>query len=195
MSSWVKVTTVGFMDESDVVFRFTPKLYDENLDMQAVYTAQHIEAKKLFDALLSAYRDNFIVTASVGGIRRYEEILGIVPDERLDDLETRRKRVINKLAMNTPYTRLFLEQYLETVFGAGNWSLNIDDVNLILYIDIETESIQIYNQAVRDIGQIIPANLDYRPTGDVPFTHRYLGNRFTHEQMTQFTYGELSQYA
>ncbi len=196
MASWFRIMTVGFTGHDDVVFRFSPKkIYDDNAEMQSAYLAQHVSMRELLDTCGAAFENNFIVRAGLAGIKRYEEILGIVPDVLLDDIELRRKRGINKLALTIPYTETFLRQYLEAVFGAGKWALEVDPVGLTLYVYIETDSPQIYNQTVRDIAQIIPANLGFTADGDTPYTHRYLNREYTHEQMTALTFGELSKYA
>jgi hypothetical protein len=169
--------------------------YAENQTMISIYEAQQAEVDKVFAFIKDINKNNFITTADIEGILAYEKILGISADEINDDLELRRLRVINKLALRTPFTRIFLEQMLETIFGHGNWTLEIDPVALTMFMYVITDSPQIYNQTVSDIGDIVPANIEFSHAGEVPYTHIYLNTHHTHESMEQFTFGELSQFA
>lgn len=135
------------------------RIYDENETIREIRNAQEPEFDKLENASESAFYDNFIITAGIQGIRNYEQILDIIPDTINETTEFRRGRVINRLASMPPFTEIFLRQKLNTIFGAGNWSLIVDHKIYTIYIDVATRVRNLYEQTIDDIRQIVPANL------------------------------------
>lgn len=177
------------------VFRFVPSLYSENITIKELNKSQNAEIEMLNTGANNAFKNNFIITSDIVGIRRYEAILNIIADELKDTLEFRRNRLYSKHAMIAPFTRIFLEQQLETIFGNGKWILDIDSDNYAIYIDIETSIPSLYEQTIADIAEIIPANLTVIAVSIVPYTHEYLNRNYTYEQMEQLDYEELSKYS
>ena len=69
--------------------------------------------------------NNFVQTANEKGIERYEKILGITVDPTLD-LETRRQRVLSKMARSTVFTLRVLKTNLKEICDNGEYTLNMD---------------------------------------------------------------------
>lgn len=69
--------------------------------------------------------NNFVQTANEAGIAKYEKILGIVADPALD-LETRRQRVLSKMAASTVFTLRVLETNLKEICDNGEYILNMN---------------------------------------------------------------------
>lgn len=134
-------------------------IYIGNEHIDAIINAVQPELDFLNKSAENNFNDNFAITATLKGIENYEKILSIVPDIATETIEFRRARVINKLAMLLPYTKFFLQNMLNTVFGPGNWSLFVDNDIYTIYLDIETFIPGLYEKTIEDIKTIIPANL------------------------------------
>lgn len=171
------------------------RIYDGNDTMQAIADALNPAFDKLNSSVKVSFLDNFILTAGIKGIRNYERILGIIPDVLKDTVEFRRARVINRLAQMPPFTEVFLRQKLNTIFGEGNWNLEVNANEYRINIDVETNVKNLFDSTMEDIRRIIPANLTMVTAALTPYTHRYLNKTYTHAEMAQFTQGHLSQYA
>lgn len=195
MSSYFFLKLEGGETASNLVFRFLPNFCQRNQETLAIALAQNREMTQAQSEISRIFNNCFIETADIEGIRQYERLFNVIPDEALDTVEFRRARIINKLAWTIPFTRIFIEQRLNIIFGEGKWDLNIDYNNYTVYMDIETEIPALFEQAMDDMRQIIPANMLIISIVLLPFTHRYLNRRFTHDDMAQFTFGELSQYS
>lgn len=183
------------MNTSDKVLRYAPELYIDNIDMLAVYNAQKLELIMFGQKSNQAFLNNFVKTCDLEGIRRWEKIFNILADEINDSLEYRKSRVMNKLVQQLPYTKIFLEQMLSSLFGENNYILQIINNTYIIYIDIETDIDGLYNDTIRNIRNIVPANMTIEAIQVIPYIHLYLNRYYTYEEMEQLTYGELSQYA
>ena len=181
---------------SNLVARYSQRaLYDNNTEIQAIYNAQGEQILIISGGIDRSFYNNFIIKAGIDGIRRFEVLLGIIADEALEDIEFRRTRVLNRLGLHPPYTRLFLEQMLTSIFGAGNWEMEIDPVSLTFEVYVETADWQTYDMTMENIRNIIPANLGFISASVVPYTHVYLRRHYTHDEMSALTQGELSQFA
>lgn len=70
--------------------------------------------------------NNFVQTANEAGIERYEKILGITVDPTVD-LETRRQRVLSKMAASTVFTMRVLKKNLEEICDNGEYTLSMNN--------------------------------------------------------------------
>lgn len=106
--------------------------------------------------------NNFIQTADIVGIEKFEELFGIVP-EPTDTLEFRRFRVLNRISMKPPFTTPFLRSRLNDLLP--NYTLTFDYDNYIMYIESYMENSQYFNELNITISTIKPCNivLRYKP--------------------------------
>lgn len=184
------------MITDEKVLRFAPSdFYDENLDMLAVYRAQGIEVNVADKNSYQNFLNNFVLHCNLEGIRRWEKLFNILADEVNDSLEYRQHRVLQRLVMQPPYTKIFLNQMLTNLFGADKYSLQIDENLYKISIYIETSSDDLYNDTLNNIRIIVPANMTITAIMAEKYMHIYLEKNYTYEEMEQFTYGELSKYA
>ena len=195
MSSWFYLELYNSEVNSDMVFRHTPERFVNNQTVNAYTTAQN-KLLTDFDNRLKQYFDNnYIVTADMDGILRYENIFDIKFNVESDSREFRKARLFNKLAITSPFTYTFILQMLHNLFGEGNYGFSVDYNEMEIHVDINTDIPQLFNQTIEDIRQMIPANMMMTPSYIEPFTLRYLNVNYTNEELGQFTNGELSQYS
>ena len=184
-------------NRTGIVFRFAPDIYDEenNQTMLEIYRVQGTELNGYENIIYRIFLNNYIMLADIEGIRRFEAIYNIKADETTETIDFRRARLINKLATLPPFTKIFLEQMLNTIFGEDNVHIDIIYNEYRLQIMIDTDIENLFEETMKEIRQIIPANIILEEYQLTPYTHRYLNRYYTHQQMEQFDYNELSRYA
>lgn len=180
---------------NEKIFRAANDKYSGNLTMLAIYDAQLQELDSNSSLIYQAFLNNFVKHADIEGVRRFEAIFFIQADEENETIELRKARIINKFAMQLPYTKIFVEQMLSTIFGEDNIEFDVDYSAYKVRVGIETDIEGLVNETMKDLRNIIPANMIIEKIIYEPYMHRYLKRHYTHEQMQQFTQGELSQYA
>ncbi len=177
-----------------LIKRFLPDIYSNNETMAAIVNASAGELLKLKEDIKLFFENSFIESSHEDGITKYEKLLTIAPDVGIP-LDTRRKIVLNKIGIRDAYTRRALVSNLNAVFGEGNWKYELDYESEVLIIDIEEANLLVYERAMDDIRDMIPASLSLIKAIVEAYTHRYLQKTHTHEELEQFTYGELSKYS
>jgi hypothetical protein len=197
--SWAKLKLLGFYEDSNIVHRRANKIYENNLTMQAIYTAQRIELLVLRAMYVQTFLNNFIITADLETIIKWEKVLKITADPLTEDLEFRRERIINhRASMNSMYTRLWLAQLLHDRLPNTQIYFEIIYNEYIVSIKIfshSREDVRIFNDLILFLEKIIPANMVLRTNLWTPYTHIYLNYFFRQEQLKEFTFGTLSKYA
>lgn len=183
------------MDREKLVTRFAPDKYSLNSDMLAIYNAQANEIDKIKKKIKTEYLNNFIKTCNIDGIRRWEKIFNILADEIKDSLEFRKARVLNKIIQQPPYTEIYLRIMLSDLFGEDKYTLQVDGKNYIIKVDIETNIDGLFEDTIDTLRVLIPANMELKVLQVQQFLHLYLQRNYTHQQLEQFTFGELSQYS
>lgn len=183
------------MNSNEKVLRYVPDIYEDNETMLEIYKQEKEEVNEYEILIVQTFLNNFVKTCNVEGIRRFEKIFNILADEINESLEYRKSRIINKFTVQLPYTRIFLENMLTGIFGEDKYELDVLNDTYKVKIDIETTIDGLFEETMKDLRQIIPANMIIEQILTQPYMHKYLKKYFTHAQMTSFTYGELSQYA
>ena len=179
------------MNNNRPVFRLANDIYENNAEMLAIYNAQSEEVGSYEAIIQRVFLNNLVKYCNVEGIRRFEALFYIQADEINDSMELRRQRVINKFTELPPFTKIFVEQMLENVFGSGMWEFEIYYNDYKVKIGIESSIDGLVTETLKDLRQIIPANIIIEQIVYYPYTHGYLKRHYTHEQMKQFTHGEL----
>ena len=133
-----------------------PKWYENVLEMQVLMETQQESLDELRN-LVKKTRDNqFVATADESTIAVYEKMLKI--NKKIDDdLELRRFRVLNRLAVRSPYTQRSLEEVL-SAFGPLA-TLEMDYANYLLRIESNFEKYGQIEEIESQVRQIAPANL------------------------------------
>ncbi len=106
------------------------------------------------DTVLDA---QFVLTAGVIGLERYEAILDIIPGAK-DTLEKRRAEILFRLN-GQRYSPGWLIRKADEMFGAGNYQLSCDAQRFRLVIQTDISRTEALAQMRDEIRPDIPANL------------------------------------
>lgn len=170
---------------------FFNRLYDENLDVDAIIEAVQSEIDTLNDTLQGYFSNNFPMIATEGGILQWEIILGIVADTSIEPLEFRRGRVLNRLSSNTPFTERALQGIMDNIMGVNSWSYELDYRDYRLDITSLIPGKNWLREMAITLEKIIPANMLW-------YFHMYYNAHsrladFTHEHLSGYTHAQLME--
>ena len=154
-----------------IVYRFRPIVTKENDTYDGIYGVEYDEMVKANEGVVSSFANNFIKTANINGIKRFEKIYGIRENPTLS-LEERRRMVYERMTYKPPFTRQRLAMLLENLFGKGNYSFELDAQNFTLVVAISQLDKNLYDSYMDRIRQIIPSNIYLIPS--TPYTYLYL---------------------
>lgn len=181
------------MDKASKMLEVLPAIFTDNADLQAVFCAEMAELALLAEQINQSRQDQFITTATIAGITRWEAIFNIQADTLTESLEERRRRVQMRLLERVPFTYRTLVEKLNHVCGDGNYVLQLDHGNYSLKIKLELTVKRMFDSVKETVQSMAPANLilvvelRYR-------THQEL-RRYTHAELSQWTHQELREEA
>lgn len=176
------------------IFRLAPDIYNENETMLEIYDRQRDSVDQYENLITRTFLNNFVESCDLNGIRRFEKIFGIIADEVNESFDFRKARIRNKFILQFAYTKIFLQQILEEIFGVDMYKLDIYENEYRVEANVETSIQNLVEQTFKDLREIIPANMIIEQLVATPYNHRFLRKHYTHADMQQFTQGELSQY-
>ena len=132
---------------------YFPEIYDGVLEIDELIASEN----SLFDELEKEFNkvllNQFITTCDVSTIAKYENLFSIVPDSS-KDIEFRRSRVLNRLAMNSSFTLRFLEEKLNELIGKGKYKIEIDYDKYSMYIESASLNQDWFNETYITINTI-----------------------------------------
>lgn len=109
-------------------------------------------------ALTNLKEDLFLSTLTETGVKRWENILGILPKAE-DTLETRRFRISALLEGKTPYTFLALKARLTVLCGADGFTAALAPESCTLAVRVALSVRSCYDAVENLLRQMAPANL------------------------------------
>lgn len=147
------------MPETNIC-KYYPHWFRRILDFQALCYTEKQELQFLAEAMDQIHKNLFVQTMDEGTTALWEEILRILPLPG-EDLDFRRLRVLNRLALHPPFTLIFLREKLDLIFGQGNYTIEIDYPNYTLYIESSVENQQYFSEVSALLNIIKPCHIVY----------------------------------
>lgn len=138
--------------------KYFPDIYENILEIDLLSDTLDKSFNNLDKEFLKAILNSFVITADVNMIKEYEAILKI-NDTELKDIEFRRQRILNRLAMNVPYTIKALRHKLNDIIGENNYKVYVDNENYTLYLESKILSQDWFTETYITINKMKPANI------------------------------------
>ena len=170
------------------LINYLPPFMQRYREMREIMSAEQPEIDKMWSAFEDALNDQFILSASENGIKRWETNVGVIPKDT-DTLEERRFRVLTRLNQELPYTLVKLKETLTTICGEGNFSINVQPTNYHITIRLALSNASNYQEVVNILSTIIPANMTQ--TVEIMYNAHGIFGRFTHSEMAAYTHKNL----
>ena len=138
-----------------------PEYYREISDYQTIIGAEQSALDELI-AQTAAVLDNFFFqTMDAQTVSAWEPLLGIIGNPSLEPLDFRRARLLNRISSRTPFTVRVLRQKLDSLIGAGNYTLTVSGSTYTIQVASAAEN-QYYAQEVEvTIQRMKPAHIVY----------------------------------
>ena len=143
-----------------LLINYLPPVLRDVPELKAIMAAEQPELEQLWSTQDGVLENQFLVSATEYGVKRWERILQIYPKDT-DGLEMRRARVLAILRLKLPYTIRWLRQWLDDLCGPGNYGLEVVAYTIALNLGYDT--IPEAEKLVQDIMTMLqaakPANM------------------------------------
>lgn len=162
---------------------YLPHFVRDYRELAVVMETEQIEVDRLWVEAENAFADQFILEATMNGVKRWESMLGISPKDT-DTLDERKFRILTKLNQELPYTLRKLEQALTNLCGADGYSINLQAAKYHIEVKLAEGNRNKYSEVENILKKMIPANMT-----------QYIQLMYnTNDLLTQFTHAQLSAY-
>ena len=159
-------------------------------EVKIIAGTSDVENTTLQIATDDLYKNQFLKSCTLDGIKRYEDMLGITC-LGTDTLQDRIFRVVAYYNKQLPYTKTMLEQNLAAFCGQDGYKTIYDYENDKLTVKIALTAKQMINTVKELLETVVPLNivvdclLLYNTQGILTdYTHSYLA-QYTHQQLRE----------
>lgn len=135
-----------------------PTLYSDILEIDTLVKIENDLFENLNNEFEKAIKNEYVITSDKETIKRYETLLRIVDGDN-KELSFRRQRILNRLAMNMPFTLRALKQKLDELIGKGKYNIFIDPDKFTLYVESKILNQTWFNETYITINKMKPANI------------------------------------
>ena len=137
---------------------YFPTLYNNILEIDTLVKIENDLFENLNTEFEKAIKNEYVITADKETIKKYEILLRINDGDN-KELSFRRQRILNRLAMNMPFTLRALKQKLDELIGKGNYNIFVDPGKFTLYIESKILNQTWFNETYITINKMKPANI------------------------------------
>lgn len=139
---------------------YLPDVLKDVREMRAIMDAETPEVQAIWDACEDLMNDQFISEATENGVARREKFLDITPFAT-DTLDDRKFRLLSRYSENIPYTRRSLEALLETLCGAGGYTLTITTATFTVEVKVALGVKKQEAIVTETLERILPYNMAF----------------------------------
>ena len=169
---------------------YLPSILLKTYEFPLLCNTEQREFDRLNTAVDEVLDAQFVSTAGERGIKRYEQIFSIVPQDT-DTLDERRFRVLAKINAQLPFSIRRLRQQLATLCGEDGYRMEIDGGRYTLTVKVALTAKR-NQQAVEELlADIVPANMVC--TTSLLYNQHADLTRFTHAQLALLTHFEIRE--
>lgn len=137
---------------------YFPTIYNDILEVDTLVKIENDLFENLNNEFDKAIKNEYVITADKETLKRYETLLRIVDGDD-KELNFRRQRILNRLAMNMPFTLRALKQKLDELIGKENYNIFVNPGKFTLYIESKILNQTWFNETYITINKMKPANI------------------------------------
>ena len=167
---------------------YLPHFMQEYIEMRKIMETEQVEIDRLWLETENVFADQFILEATVNGVKRWESMLGISPKDT-DSLDERKFRILTKLNQELPYTLRKLEQALTNLCGADGYTINVNSAKYLVEVKLALSNESNYGEVEKILKKMIPANMIQ--TVSIMFNKNIALTPFTHAELSAYTHDRL----
>ena len=146
--------------------QYLPWIYNNVREMDELMATEQLSLNELEAVISKWWANQYIPIADEDGIKVYEDQIGIIANPATEDLEFRRRRLLNRYSLQPPFTMRYLRIKLDEIIGVGKWNAWVDNEAFTLYIESSAENQNWFSEVSITINSIKPANIIFinKPT-------------------------------
>lgn len=163
---------------------YLPNVVKDVKEFKEISNTESQEINSLWENIQNVFDDQFISTATLNGVKRWEKLLNITAKANYT-LEDRRFAILARLNEQLPYTIRVFRQMLAQLCGDDGYVLTVNHGDYKIDILVELKSKNMITEVENLAKKVIPANMD------ISVRIRY--NQ--HSTLRQLTHQQLSSYA
>lgn len=148
------------------LIEYLPPFMQSFKEIQEICRVENARVNEIDKDIARLLDEAFISDCDGYGIRKYENMLGILP-EAADSLEDRKARVLVRWNDFIPYTFRALVQRLNTYCGVNNYDLECDFENYELMISTHLTHPTAVRELEKTIDRMVPLNMHYETLNDI----------------------------
>lgn len=154
------------MEREIQLLEYLPEISRSIKDYKVLLEAEAPELIQLFEELEQLQKNGFITTADLQGIKRWEQLLNIMPDSI--DLEERRAAVLGRWNRSLPYTLHRLKECLDVLVGRNGYQINLQPQAYFFELFAENQPLSMLHTMRSLTKEMLPANLIFSLVNHIP---------------------------
>jgi hypothetical protein len=178
--------------ETRPLIGYLPNVLKEVREYQALMHGEQAEVLALFAGIQDALDNQFVLSSTEYGVKRWEKILGIVPKASCT-LDERKFTILSRLAERLPYTFRMLGRILDGLCGADGYKMNLRNELYELEVLVQLTAANNFNDVEKMLKRVIPANLTLKLS--VEFNQHYKLKSFAHGFLRDYTHEQLRTHS
>jgi Uncharacterized protein conserved in bacteria (DUF2313). len=141
-----------------MLINYLPPVLQDIREFQLVMSDTDSENQSLYNAIADLENNQYITTVTEDQINRYEKMLSIVPKDT-DTLLDRRFKVLALYNKKLPYTRISLENDLNTLCGENGYQVSIDYDKHKLTVRVALTVKEMFRTVSDYLDTVVPLNM------------------------------------
>jgi hypothetical protein len=172
--------------ESRPLINYVPDVLKDVLEYQALMFALQLEISNLFRGIENALDDQFVVSATEYGVKRWEKILKISPKATFT-LDERKFTILGRLSEQLPFTYRMLVKMLTQLCGENAFEALIVGYDLSVKLELKVKNN--FEDVEKLLARVVPANMVITVT--IRYNQQDVLGQKTHRQLHEFTHYQL----
>lgn len=137
---------------------YLPPFIKSIREIKIIMNCEDTELEALWHEVGDVLDDQFILHATLNGVKRWEKILKLQP-KATDTLKSRKIRILNQLNVRLPYTYRMLIERLEQLCGSGNYLVSCNFNQYEISIKTHLDTVNKIEELCDLLKHILPANI------------------------------------
>ncbi len=140
---------------------YLPDFYHEIREIRLIADVEDEQFEEMEAELEHLLADQFVMTAREPAIARREKLFNIQADPKVESLDFRRKRIINRQSIRPPFTERYLQDRLDFLLGESVSTVHVDVDHYILAVELAITDASMFKEVLETIEKVVPLNIVY----------------------------------